>query len=70
MFKSKGKSGGGSSKSKTKGGKGKGIKKYRPMETPSEHILKLREALFCTDGKTDKDVTKTISPYLLTYKKN
>jgi len=64
MFRSKGKAGGGSSKSKSKGGRGKGIKKYRALETPSDHIVKLREALFLKDGKTDKDVTAPLQPFL------
>lgn len=68
MFKSKGKAGGGSGKSKSRGKKIT-KKSYRQLETPPEHIVKLREALFESDGTTDKDVFATLKPFLA-FKKN
>jgi len=57
MHKVKGRGKGGSRRTKRNGGK-----RYVPLETPAEHIVLLRAALFEKDG-TDRDVTASLKPF-------
>lgn len=68
MFRGKGKAGGGSSKGSS-GDHKVTVTKTRKMETPQEYLMKLRSALFESDGVTDKDPFSTLQPFCQ-FKKN
>ena len=63
MIKAKGNGGGKGGKTRTGGGGGKlVVKKKKDMESPKEHILTLRSALFTESGR-DKDVLADFPPF-------